>query len=200
MPDYIEERNTTNKCIKYVSTEFPSTIYFHPNQFLSIPAAFQLILFSTENCEYDQDVGQVPIDLKVPFQFNDRTPIGSFKLGKSPTPEPPTTVVFNNIKGQNTTFVVNTIDCETLYDDEYETHYIQYPLSVSIYQGNGSNVDANNFLQLFADGICSGDPLVKKNKKSSEIRSGDELLDLTDKPNEKLLLIRSLSVEYFTDY
>ncbi len=188
-----------------VFNEFPSTISFDQNRFLNTTARFNFTSYSTENCKDDELLELATIDPKVPFPFNDRTPICSFMLGKNPTTDPPTIVVLNYSNAPNK-IILNDKGCINLNEgcDADNKQHNQYPIFVGIrHENDTSSIEANNFLQLYSNNNCLGKPLVKRNKNNSpEINDGDHLLDLTDDPNKKYLLIKSfiLNLDSVTGY
>lgn len=186
----------TGKCIQ-ISHEFPSTLYFDQNQVVNTPPKFILVGYSSENCNDDTLVKKVIFYSNVPVRLNERTPICSFKLGKNPTWEPLTNVVFNNGESLYASRrFINGRECTNLCDNNHRNERNQYPVSVQIYHGiDSSKIVANNFLQFYSENNCLGDPLVKQNKNgTSEVRDKDDLLDLTHKQNDKAFRIKSFII------
>lgn len=125
--------------------------------------------FSVENCK-ENSVVTTPLKPDVPIFVNDRNPIYSFNLEK---PVPPTfqlNLIFTYQSGV-LYFTIDNTNCYNIYES------YQYPSRVGIYGEDGNDVD--NFLRIYSDLDCMIDTIISHRNGSEEIKSGDDLFEIS---------------------
>lgn len=159
-----------DQCVQVHNSKVPMEITITSEQLDS----YAFTGYSTATCEDATIVHPKTTELATPIILNKRKEVCSFKLGTTPWPEYPVSVIFLYENSITTKKTVDNLTCYTICNGSWES---KYPFRVDILEKDGRV--ANNHVELFSGENCRDGTQIKLQNGANQVQHDTDLVGLT---------------------